>query len=258
MAPSKIVAIIPARMASSRLPGKPLLEFHGLPMVEHVRRRAVISSAFSEVAVATCDAEIARAIEGFGGRVIMTSAKHAAATDRVAEATNELDAAHVVNVQGDEILVLPEDLSRMARAIEASPDISAWNAVASIDDRAELSDRSIVKCVVSKSNRVLFCSRDFTFLPLSDMNFDPVRKILGILAYERSFLMSFLDMSRTPLEILQSIDQLRIVESDQTLQGVDFSRGYPGINEPEEIRVVEHYLENDARQRATLEHILSL
>lgn len=258
MPPCKIVAIIPARMASTRLPGKPLLQFHGLPMVEHVRRRAVLSGSFAEVVVATCDAEIARAIEHFGGRVIMTSSKHPTATDRVAEAMDQLDGTHVVNVQGDEILVLPEDLARMAQAILASPAVPAWNALAAIEHREELSDRSIVKCVVSRTNRVLFCSRDFSFLPLTDTNFDPVRKILGILGYKRSFLKCFQEMGRTRLETLESIDQSRIVESDEILHGVDFTRGYPGINEPHDTPIVEQYLDRDPLQRSVLERVLSV
>ncbi len=99
----EIVAIIPTRMDSSRYPGKPLIEIEGLPMIEHVRRRALLCSGFSHVVVATCDPVIRKTVEKFGGTVIMTSNKHIMASDRVAEATEHLDCTHVVNVQGDEI-----------------------------------------------------------------------------------------------------------------------------------------------------------
>ena len=99
----KIAAVIPARMASIRFPGKPLIEIQGLPMIEHVRRRALLCGGFSEVLVATCDTEILEAVETFGGRVIMTSKEHIMASDRVAEAALNLDCTHVINVQGDEI-----------------------------------------------------------------------------------------------------------------------------------------------------------
>jgi 3-deoxy-manno-octulosonate cytidylyltransferase (CMP-KDO synthetase) len=257
MLQSRIVAVIPARMASSRLPGKPLLPFYGLPMVEHVRRRAVLSGAFAEVVVATCDNEIAAAIEQFGGKVVMTASTHETATDRVAEAFNQIEGTHVVNVQGDEILVLPEDLARMVAAISDSPETPAWNALAGIEDRGELSDRSIVKCVISRSNRVLFCTRNFSFLSFSNNDFDPVRKILGILAFERTFLGRIMRAGRTPLEVLESIDQSRIVETDEVLHGVDFVKGYPGINLPHEVETVKHYLEHDSRQRSVLQTILS-
>lgn len=252
----RVVAIIPARMASTRFPGKPLLKIRGLPMVEHVRRRALMSRAFTEVAVATCDREIASEVERSGGRVIMTSPNHVSASDRVAEAMRHLVCTHVVNVQGDEILVLPADLARMVRAITVEPDVWAWNAIGKIEHLEELNDPSIVKCVVSRSNRVLFCSRDFSMLPLRDGFFEPVRKILGILAYSYSFLGEYIALQRTPLEIAESIDQSRIIEHDVTLRGVEFSQGYLGINEPREVELVEKYLDQDPSQKVVLDQLL--
>ncbi|MBI3607875.1 MAG: 3-deoxy-manno-octulosonate cytidylyltransferase [Nitrospirae bacterium] len=251
---TRIVAIIPARMAASRFPGKPLLSVCGLPMVEHVRRRTLLCKGFSEVVVATCDREIADVVEKFGGSVVMTSSTHPAASDRVAEAMRRLDCT---NVQGDEILVLPEDLDRLVEAVAVEPEVSAWNAVAKIEGRGELEDPSIVKCVVSLSNRILFCSRNFSSLPLSNGRFDPVRKVLGILAFSRSFLQQYGTMRRTPLEIAESIDQSRIVEHDVVLRAVEYSKGYLGINEPREVEVVERCLVEDVRQREVLAHILS-
>lgn len=243
-------------MGSSRFPGKPLLQFHGVPMVEHVRRRAVMSEAFSDVVVATCDREIAEAVEKAGGNVVMTAATHVAATDRVAEAVQRLNCSHVVNVQGDEILVLPDDLLRMVHAIHSEPQGLAWNAVARIEHADELTDASIVKCLVSQSLRVMSCARDLSKLRLSE-HFEPARKILGILAFERSFLMKYSSMKRTPLEVGESIDQSRIVESDVSLQGVEFHRGYIGINEPHEVAVVEKCLQEDPAQRNVLDAILA-
>ncbi len=207
--------------------------------------------------MATCDREIADVVEQCGGNVVMTSSVHAAASDRVAEAMERLDCTHVVNVQGDEILVLPEDLERLVDAVAAEPEIAAWNAVANIEDREELGDPSIVKCVVSLSNRILFCSRTFSSLPVSNGRFDPVRKVLGILAFSRSFLQQYGTMRRTPLEIAESIDQSRIVEHDVVLRAVEYSKGYLGINEPREVGVVERCFVEDVRQREVLAHILS-
>jgi 3-deoxy-manno-octulosonate cytidylyltransferase (CMP-KDO synthetase) len=254
----RIAAVIPARMGSSRFPGKPLLDFHGLPMVEHVRRRALLMGAFSEVVVATCDRPIVQAIEKFGGRVILTSPSHPAASDRVAEAAGHLDCTHVLNVQGDEILVLPDDLRSMAEAMTASPARPAWNAVALIEEQAELTNRSIVKCVVSRSNRILFCQRDFSTFGARDLKepFDPVRVILGILGYEKRFLMRFGSLPRTPGEIAESIDQNRIIEHNVELWGVRFSKAYPSVNEPRDASLVEKFLEIDPRQKNVLEQIL--
>lgn len=252
----RIAAIIPARMASSRFPGKPLLQIQGLPMVEHVRRRALLCREFSDVVVATCDSEIAAAVERCGGRVIMTSKDHQAASDRVAEAMRFLDCTHVVNVQGDELLVLPCDLAKMVRAVHTEPTGMVWNGLGKIEDPQELKDSSIVKCVVSRSGRVLFCARDFSTLPLKENSCEPVRIILGILAYSCSFLERYAKLERTPLEIAQAIDQSRAIEHDFLLQGVEFSKGYPGINEPREVGLVEKLLAEDPKQRETLARIL--
>ena len=253
----RIVAIIPARLASSRLPGKPLLEVRGLPMIEHVRRRALLCRRLTEVVVATCDHAIAQVVEQYGGRTIMTSPDHPAATDRVAEAMQALDCTHVVNVQGDELLVLPSDLDAFARAMEQQPHLPAWNAVARIEDAAELSDPAVVKCAVSKSTRILFCSRDFSRVPLAPAEgFAPIRRVLGILGYRRDFLERYGRLTRTPLERAEAIDQSRILEHDVTLQGVEFTKGYPGINEPREVAMVERVLEEDPAQQAVLQEIV--
>jgi 3-deoxy-manno-octulosonate cytidylyltransferase (CMP-KDO synthetase) len=252
----RIAAIIPARMGSSRFPGKPLVKVRGIPMVEHVRRRAELSRAFSSVVVATCDVEIADTVRGFGGQVLMTSPAHQAATDRVAEAMTHLECTHVVNVQGDEILVVPADLARMAQAMGAQLAAAAWNAVARIEHVDELADSSVVKCVVSRSGRVLFCSRDFSRLPVAPDGFEPIRRILGILGYRRGFLEAYATLGRTPLELAESIDQSRVIEHDVALQGVEFSRGYPGVNEPRELDLVERLLDDDPLQRATLGEVL--
>ena len=227
-------------------------------MVEHVRRRAMLSGAFAEVVVATCDAEIADAVARHGGRVIMTSPAHPAATDRVAEAMERLDCTHVVNVQGDEILVLPDDLRALVAAIQDNPHDLAWNALAPIEESHQLGDHSIVKCVVSTSHRLLVCARDMTSLTRRHETFAPIHMVLGILAYERGFLQRYGLLDRTPVEQAESIDQMRIIEHDVPLQGVLFKKGYPGINEPREVAWVNHYLENDPVQQRVLEGVLNI
>lgn len=256
MRPVRIAAIIPARMASTRFPGKPLLKVHGLPMVEHVRRRALLCPEFSDVVVATCDQEIAECIRAFGGRVMMTAASHPGATDRVAEAAQSLDCTHLINVQGDEILILPEDLKQMMKAIHSQAETKAWNAIAPLEHSEQLRDRSIVKCIVSKSNRILAGARDYSAVPVK-APFEPLRIVLGVLAFEKNFLMDFIKLPRTPYETAESMDQSRILEHDFALQGVPFARGYPGINEPREVEVVEHFLSKDKRQQDVLTQILN-
>lgn len=256
----KIAAIIPARMASSRYPGKPLIEIEGLPMIEHVRRRTLLCKEFSDVVVATCDQEIYDTVKKYDGNVMMTSHDHIMASDRVAEAAEHLDCTHVINVQGDEILVLPEDLAVMVDvimvdAINSSPEKLYWNATASIETEEELGDTSIVKCVLTAHGKIMYCARDFSSLEPTN-GFDPVHKILGILGYTRESLNCYKNLPRTPLEVSQSIDQSRIIENDLELFSVPFSGGYPGINEPREVEMVNTILKTDSRQKQVLHQIV--
>ena len=251
----RIAAVIPARLASTRFPGKPLIDIEGLPMIEHVRRRAALCEGFSDVVVATCDQEIASVVEKNGGRVVMTSQDHPAATDRVAEAATGLDCTHVVNVQGDEVLVLPEDLSRLVQAIQDHPEISAWNAVAAIGHQSMLDDESIVKCEVSGEGRILSCTRKTTGNSYEDSQAS-VRQLLGILAYRTDFLQKYGALERTPTELAERIDQCRIIEHGEHLQSVEFSKGYISINESREVSQVQACLKEDSAQQQVLVEVL--
>jgi len=253
----KLACVIPARMGSSRFPGKALLPVRGLPMVEHVRRRAVLSRAFSRVVVATCDREIAEQVRQHGGEVMMTSPAHAGATDRVAEAAERLDCTHVVNLQGDEILALPSDLQQVAREAARLPDVPAWNAVTRVEHREELADSSIVKLLVSRTGRVLFCARDARAWALKEPSYEPARKSVGIMVYPRLFLQRFVKLERTPLETAEGIDQLRLLEHDLPLQTVLLAKGYPTINERREVALVEEVLDKDLGQQEVLNRVLA-
>ena len=186
----------------------------------------------------------------------MTSDRHVATSDRGAEAAESLDCTHVVNVQGDEILVLPEDLEQMITAIGTNIGEQFWNATGNIRTASDLGDESIVKCVVSRSGRILFCSRDFSHLPLNG-HFEPLRMILGILGYTRDSLLNYNKLPRTPLEEMLSIDQSRIIENDIPLLAVSFSKGYIGINNRREETQVRGILAKDERQRSVLEDVLN-
>jgi 3-deoxy-manno-octulosonate cytidylyltransferase (CMP-KDO synthetase) len=253
----KIVAIIPARMDSSRYPGKPLIHIEGLPMIEHVRRRTLMCNGFEDVIVATCDQDIFDVVKQFKGNVVMTSNEHIMASDRVAEAAGTLDYTHVVNVQGDEILILPEDLSRMVDAINSSPENMFWNATAPIADENDLSDSSIVKCVITHQKKIMYCARDFSLLKDLNGQFEPVKKVLGILGYRKNALLNYSELHRSPLEITQSIDQSRIIENDFPLFSVPFSVGFPGINDIREEKMVKVILKTNKRQNEILKRILN-
>ena len=244
-------------MDSSRYPGKPLIDIEGLPMIEHVRRRTLLCPGFSEVIVATCDQAIFDVVSKNHGKVVMTSDKHIMASDRVGEVAYTMDCTHIINVQGDEILILPEDLSKMVKAIIGSPDNMFWNATAPIVNENELSNTSIVKCVITHQKKIMYCARDFSSLKGLNGHFEPVKKILGILGFSKNALLNYSGLHRSPLEITQSIDQSRIIENDFPLFSVSFSAGFPGINDIREEKMVKVILKTNKRQKEILKQILN-
>ena len=252
----KIVAVIPAQMASVRFPGKILFPFHGLPMIEHVRRRALLSQAISDVIVATCDTDSASVISGFGGRVVMTANTHKNGTTRVAEAVNTIDCTHVILLQGDEPLLLPRHVDALADAIRANPGGDAWNATGPIENAEELDRHSFVKCAVSQSGRIMHCFRRTPGYSSFAHQQSFVRKILGIIAYRKDFLMKLNTLPSAPVEQAEFIEQMRILENDYNLQSVPVAPSLPSVNEPHEADTVLEYIRRDPEQKALIEKII--
>lgn len=253
----KIVAVIPAHLASVRFPRKILFLFHGLPMIEHVRRRALLSDAVSDVYVATCDEEIAKAVRGFGGKVIMTANFHTNGTSRVAEAVKDINCTHVILLQGDEPLLLPRHVDAIAQAIAAEPGGDAWNATGPIEHQEELDRHSFVKCAVLKSGRIFCCFRRSPFYSAFNVQQTFVRKILGIIAYRKPFLFDLTKLPAAPIEKAEFIEQMRIIENGCLLGSVPVSPSLPSVNEPGEAGIVLDYIQQNDEQRALLEKILS-
>jgi 3-deoxy-manno-octulosonate cytidylyltransferase (CMP-KDO synthetase) len=253
----KIIAVIPAHLASVRFPRKILFPFHGLPMIEHVRRRALLSDNMSDVYVATCDEEIAEAVRGFNGKVIMTANTHTNGTSRVAEAVKDIDCTHVMLLQGDEPLLLPRHLDIFAQAIADEPEGDAWNATGPIEHEEELDRHSFVKCAVSGSSRILYCFRRSPCYSAFDVQHTFVRKILGIIAYRKGFLLHLSALSASPIEQAEFIEQMRIIENGYILRSVPVSPSLPSVNEPGEAGIVLDYIQQNAEQRALLRQITS-
>ena len=147
-----VTAVIPARMGSSRFPGKPLVRILDLPMVEHVRRRALLCEAVQDVIVATCDQGIVDTVAGFGGKTVMTSDKHERCTDRVEEAMRRSTTDIVVILQGDEPLIVPEVISRLIEPFKADSTILCTNLLSIIHQETDLEDCDIVKAVLNQNN----------------------------------------------------------------------------------------------------------
>jgi 3-deoxy-manno-octulosonate cytidylyltransferase (CMP-KDO synthetase) len=253
----KIIAVIPAHMASVRFPGKILFPFHGLPMIEHVRRRALMSESLAEVIVATCDDDIATAVRGFGGRVVMTSNTHKNGTTRVAEAVKDIDCSHVMLLQGDEPLLLPRHIDTVAKAIEADPNGDAWNATGPIEHPDELDRNSFVKSAVGDKNRILYCFRRSPCYSDFDTQKTFVRKMLGIIAYRKDFLLEITELLPSLIEQAESIEQMRIIENGYAITSVPVIPSLPSVNEPKEAEIVLEYIRSNGEQMELLSMVVN-
>lgn len=253
----KIAAIIPARLKSTRFQNKILLPIHGLPMIEHVRRRALMCPTLSEVIVATCDEEIAAAVRANGGKVIMTSDCHVNGTTRIAEAVAQVDCTHVLLLQGDEPLLLPRHVEALVQAVIAEPEVSTWNLIGALESQDELDRHSFVKCAIAAPHQILYCFRRSPNFSDFETQKGFVRKMLGIIAYRKDFLLELTGLPVSPIEKAESIEQMRILENGFGLSYVEVAPALPSINEPSELQEVLDCLSADSEQQALLKSIVA-
>ncbi|MBT4512429.1 MAG: 3-deoxy-manno-octulosonate cytidylyltransferase [Chloroflexi bacterium] len=257
MPTKKVTVIIPARMGSSRFPGKPLAKILDLPMIEHVRRRVTICGIADEIYVATCDDEIKEVVESYGGKVIMTAHTHERCTDRIEEAASVINADIVVNVQGDEPLLFSGAVRDVAQPLVESSDTSCSCLVYPIVDLAELGNINVVKSVLSQNNQIMYLSR--SPIPHFEENENyPLYKQSGIMAFQKNFLHKYSRLAPTPLEKAESVDMLRILEHGYDILGVVTPYETQGVDVPEDIQRVERILSEDETQRNLYERILNL
>ncbi len=216
-----VVVGIPARMGSSRFPGKPLVPILGMPMLEHVYRRCALAEHVDDLFVATCDQEIAEAVESFGGRYYMTPKEIPRPGLRVAEACRQQsldDDDIVVVVQGDEPLVHPGMIDLAARALLDDPELQLGTLVADASE-AEWLDPNEVKVVVDTNDDILFMSR--SPIPSNTRERVTMRlKQVAIMPFRKRFLLDFQEMPMGPLEIAESVELLRAVEQHVTVRAI--------------------------------------
>ena len=251
----KQVVVIPARLNSQRFPNKILFDLKGLPMLEHVRRRVLLAKNVEKVYIATCDEEIKQTLEAYGAKVIMTSDQHKNGTTRVAEAVKNIDCSEVILVQGDEPLLLPRHLDAMIETIRKDNESVVWNATGPIEKEEELMRHSFVKAALFQS-KILYCFRKSPSFSDFESQQRYIRKVLGVIAYRKDFLMELTQMDTTPIEQIESIEQMRIIEKGYTISSIPFELSQPSINEPSEVDDVWNYVENDQEQQDLLQKVL--
>ena len=246
MSSSKTVAVIPARHASTRFPGKPLALIAGRPMIEHVWRRCQEANAFHEVWVATDDERIRATVEGFGGRAVMTSPDCATGTDRVAEvARGRPDVDVWVNVQGDEPLVDPAAL-KVLSGLFADPAVRMGTLVRPLEPD-EAASPNVVKAVLALNGDALYFSR--SLVPFVREPGTPVKRWghIGLYGYRRDVLLSLAELAPTPLEEAEKLEQLRALEHGITLRCAQVSWRTVAVDVPEDVAKVEAVMREQGR-----------
>ncbi len=234
---ARFAAIIPARYASTRFPGKPLADLGGKPMVVRVCERARASGA-DPVCVATDDQRIARAVREHGFDARMTRADHASGTERIAEAAAQLglaDEAIVVNVQGDEPLIAPQLIAKVAAALEQNPQASVSTACHPIHDAAEFANPNVVKVVLNAKGEALYFSR--AAIPHPRQGEANALRHVGIYAYRVGFLKRYASLAPSPLEATEQLEQLRVLWHGYRIAAVIEEGAIPpGVDTPADLQ----------------------
>jgi 3-deoxy-D-manno-octulosonate cytidylyltransferase len=227
----RVAVVIPARFASTRLPGKPLADLAGKPLIQRVYERAVQVPRAS-VTVATDDARIAEAVRRFGGNVAMTSADCASGTDRVAEVARTLDIDVVLNIQGDEPFV---EVGSLEALIAAFDDTSVEMAtLARHTTEGELANPNVVKVVLDRQGNALYFSR--LPVPFVRNGSQPATWAhVGVYAYRRAFLLEVASLPPTPLEKAEALEQLRVLEHGHRIRVIPTTYTGFGIDTPEDL-----------------------
>ena len=246
MSHRSIIAIIPARMAATRLPGKPLIEIAGKPMIQWVYEAAIKAARVEEVIVATPDEEIADAIAEFDGRAVMTSPDHRSGTDRLAEAAAMLsDDDIVLNIQGDEPLIPPEAIDSLINPLIGSDAPEMTSLMRRITSE-EAENPNLVKVVVDRSGKALYFSR--SVIPYNRDNLSDVIVYghIGLYGYSVGTLKAFSRLEPTPLELAESLEQLRAIENGWRIQMIETDFNPVGVDTEEDLAKVRKILEGSA------------
>jgi 3-deoxy-manno-octulosonate cytidylyltransferase (CMP-KDO synthetase) len=252
-----IGVIIPARMESVRLPGKPLLRIFGTSMIEHVRRRAMLSELSENIIVTSGNLEILNEVNSNGGKTFKSNLDHVNGLSRVAEAALHYPFTHIVVLQGDEILVTPQQINRLRSAIFSKPHVDFWNGICNLESSAELKDPSVVKCILKKDESVQTIFRQVPLVSSTEIQMKLVKKICGLFAITSSLLREIVLIEPTPVEQMESIEQMRLLETSIDISTFDMQRNYPSINLPTDVDKVKHILSTDPVQKRILEQITS-
>ena len=245
----KVLAVIPARYASTRFPGKPLAPILGKPMIQWVWERTLSVPGVSRVLVATDDDRIAAAVAGFGGEAVMTSPRCPSGSDRVWEAVRSEDWDLVLNLQGDEPALNPSGITALMAAMAEEERAQMGTLVTAIRERSDYENPNVVKAVLDGAGRCLYFSRSpVPFLRGRDLNQAELWRHVGVYAFRREFLEAFVSWPKGRLEETESLEQLRALEHGAFVLATRVN--WPGcaVDVPEDIDAAEAFLLQERRQ----------
>jgi len=215
-----VIGVIPARYGSTRLPGKALRLIGGKPMIQRVYERAQLARGLNSVCVATDDERIAGVVESFGGKAVMTAVEHPSGTDRLAEATRTMDANIVVNIQGDQPFLDPMMIDEAVQPLLDDSTLPMATLMHPVHRAEDLQDPAVVKVVVGLAGNALYFSRSLIPYPRNPAP-HAVQEHVGLYVYRRDFLQKLATLPPTPLEKIESLEQLRVLEHGFRLRVVE-------------------------------------
>ena len=228
---ARVAIVIPSRFGSTRLPGKPLADIVGKPMVQHVYERALRVKNAQVVVVATDDERVASAVSGFEGQWVMTAAEHPSGTDRLAEVMTQVHADIYVNLQGDEPLVRPEDIEMLIAGMLADPAVSVGTLCHPIDTQ-EAKNPNSVKVVLASNGNALYFSRSPIPYP-RDQDVATYLKHVGVYAYRKEVLVAYAHLEQPMIEQAEKLEQLRLLAAGLCIRAWITQPTGPGVDTPE-------------------------
>ncbi|NLC68157.1 MAG: 3-deoxy-manno-octulosonate cytidylyltransferase [Clostridiaceae bacterium] len=225
----KVIGVIPARYGSTRLEGKPLKDICGKPMIQHVYERASEAKTIEKVIVATDDLRILEAVKAFGGEAVMTSVEHKTGTDRIAEVVRDIDTEIVVNIQGDEPLIIPGIIDEIVSELINDESVNTATGCCVIKEQNMLTDPNVVKVVFDRQGFALYFSRSLIPHPRK-INQSDTYEHIGIYAYRKDYLMKYITLEDTPLSLAESLEQLKVLEHGDRIKVVSTKYPYNALS----------------------------
>jgi len=245
----KVVAVIPARYGSTRFAGKPLAMICGKPMIQRVYENASSCGLIDAAVIATDDERIAEAAAQFGAEVRITASTHATGTDRIAEAVKNIDAALIVNVQGDEPLLPQEAIQQAVLPLMEDSTIPMGTLKTKITDPADFTNSNVVKVVTDCSGFALYFSRSPIPYGRAEKAGAAVFRHIGLYVYKKEFLLTFAELPQTPLEKAESLEQLRALEYGYRIKVAETNYQPVGVDVPDDICRVEKLLGTEKTEK---------